>query len=133
MEHLASDIKNIKDSLHKMRKYIMGKSINEGNTNNVKNLEGISKVVWEFISAFYNTYWNRLYVDNSKTSFRNKVKNKFNLQTTKTPVNNKGKDIVKPTYVSPFSPPIPAKTPKEVNKISKFFKNNDKPQKKSYA
>jgi len=45
MEHLASDIKNIKYSLHRMHKYIMGKSINEGNTNNVKDLEDVGKVV----------------------------------------------------------------------------------------
>ena len=47
MEHLVSDIKNIKDSLHMMYKYIMDKSINEGN---------IGKVVWKFILAFYNTH-----------------------------------------------------------------------------
>ena len=47
MEHLVSDIKNIKDSLHRMCKYIMNKSINEGN---------IGKVVWKFILAFYNTH-----------------------------------------------------------------------------
>ena len=45
MEHLAFDIKNIKDSLYRMCKYIMGKSIKEENTNNVKDLEGIGKVV----------------------------------------------------------------------------------------
>jgi len=66
-------------------------------------------------------------------SFRNKVKSKFNPQTTKTPVNNKGKDTVKPTYISPLPPPILAKIPKEVNEISKFFRKNNKPQKKSYA
>ena len=72
-------------------------------------------------------------MDDSKISFRNKVKSKFNPQTTKTPVNNKGKNIVKPTYISPLLSPIPAKMPKEVNEISKFFKKNDKPQKKSYT
>jgi len=43
------------------------------------------------------------------------------------------KNTVKPTYVSPLPPPILAKISKEVNKISKFFKKNDKLQKKSYA
>jgi len=95
----------------------MGKSINEGNANNVKDLEGIGKVVWEFILAFYDTHWDSLYVDDSKLSFRNKVKSKFSPQTTKTLVNNKGKDTVKPTYISPLPPPISAKTPKEVNEI----------------
>ena len=43
------------------------------------------------------------------------------------------KNTVKPTYVSPLPPPILAKISKEVNKISKFFKKNDKLQKKSYT
>jgi len=45
MEHLASNIKNIKDSLYRMLKYVMGKSINEENANDIKDLEGIGKVV----------------------------------------------------------------------------------------
>ena len=56
MEHLASNIKNIKDSFSRMCKYILGKSITEGNPNNIKDLESIGKVVWEFISAIYNAY-----------------------------------------------------------------------------
>jgi len=35
MEHLMSDIKIIKDSLSRMRKYILGKSINEDKANKV--------------------------------------------------------------------------------------------------
>ena len=72
-------------------------------------------------------------MNNFKTLFRNKVKFKFNPQVPKAPVNNKGKEIVKPTYISPLPPPTPAKMPKEVNEISKFFKKNDNPQKKLYA
>ena len=45
IEHLASDIKNIKDSLVRMCKYILGKSIEGNKTNSVKDLEGVSKVV----------------------------------------------------------------------------------------
>ena len=75
-----------------------------------------------------------LFVDDSKTSFRNKVKSKFNPQVIKTLVNNKGKEIVKLTFMSPLPPPIPAKSSKEVNEISKYFKKNEKqPQKKSYV
>ena len=134
MEYLASDVKNIKDSLSRMCKYILGKTINDDKANNIKDLEDIGEVAWEFISAIYEAHWNSLFVDNSKTSFRNKVKSKFNPQVIKTPVNNKEKEIVKPTFISPLSPPIPAKLPKEVNKISRYFKKNEKqPQKKSYA
>ena len=63
-------------------------------------------------------------MDDAKTSFKNKVKSKFSLQISKTPVNVKDKDIVKPTYVSPLPPPILAKLPKEVIEISKYFKKN---------
>jgi len=66
-------------------------------------------------------------------SFRNKVKSKFNPQVPKTPASNKGKETVKPTYISPLPPPIPAKTPKEVNEVSKYFMKVDAPQKKSYV
>ena len=56
MEHLISDIKNIKDSLSRMYKYILGKSINNDKANNIKNLKGVSKVAWEFISAIYKAH-----------------------------------------------------------------------------
>ena len=45
MEHLVLDVKNIKDSLHRMGKYIRGKSIDNTNSNDVKDLEGIGNVV----------------------------------------------------------------------------------------
>ena len=44
MEHLASNVKNIKDSLCRIEKYIWGKSI-DSNPNNIKDLKGISKAV----------------------------------------------------------------------------------------
>jgi len=79
IEHLVSDVKNIKESLCRMGNYIKDKSVN-ANPNDVKDLDGIGKVVWEFLSAVYNLHWDGLYMDNSKTSFRNKVKSKFNPQ-----------------------------------------------------
>jgi len=56
MEHLVSDIKNIKDSLCRMGKYIQGKSIIKENPNGIKDLEGIGKVVWDFLSAIYDLH-----------------------------------------------------------------------------
>ena len=44
MEHLVSNIKNIKESLHRMQKYILGKRINGDRANDVKNLKGVGKV-----------------------------------------------------------------------------------------
>ena len=76
MEYLASNIKNIKDSLCRMGKYIQGKSI-DSNPNNIKDLESVGKAVWEFLSSIYDLHWDRLYVDKANTIFRNKVKSKF--------------------------------------------------------
>ena len=44
MEHLAFNIKNIKESLCRMGNYIKDKSVN-ANPNNVKDLDGVGKVV----------------------------------------------------------------------------------------
>jgi len=41
--HLVSDIKNIKDSLIRMRKYILGKAIEGNKANSIKDLKGIGK------------------------------------------------------------------------------------------
>jgi len=134
MEHLASDVKNIKDSLIRMCKFILGKSIEDDKANNIKDLKGVSKAAWEFISSLYEVHWDSLIVDNTKTSFRNKIKSKLSPQIGKTPVNVKDKDIVKPTYVSPLPPPILAKSPKKVIEILKYFKKNlPSAQKKSYT
>jgi len=80
IEHLASDVKNIKDSLYRMEKYIKDKAIIDNNPNKVKDLEGVSKAIWEFLSTVYNSHWDGLYMNDSKTSLRNKVKTKFILQ-----------------------------------------------------
>ena len=71
------DIKNIKESLTRMQKYILDKTIEGGEANNVKDLKGISKVAWRFISFLYEVYWDSLIVNDSNTSFRNMVKSKF--------------------------------------------------------
>ena len=45
MEHLSSDIKNIKELLSKIEKYILGKGIDGSKANNIKDFEGLGKVV----------------------------------------------------------------------------------------
>ena len=44
MEYLASNIKNIKESLRRMQKYILNKSINGDKANNIKNLKDVSEM-----------------------------------------------------------------------------------------
>ena len=130
LEYLASDMKNIKESLTRMQKYILDKTIEGGEANNVKNLKDISKVAWEFILSLYETYWDSLIVDNSNTSFRNMVKSKFSPQVVKTLSNGKGKNIVKPASILFIPSPILAKFPKKVNEISKSFKKKPAIQQK---
>jgi len=124
MEHLVSDIKNIKESLTRMHKYILSKSIDNDKANNIKDLEGIGKTAWEFISFLYKAHWDSLYMNDSKTLFRNMVKSKFSPQIPKPSMNFKEKEMAKPTYVSTLPPPILVKSPKKVKEISKYFKKN---------
>ena len=133
MEHLASDIKNIKESLIRMKKYIQDKLIEDNKANNIKDLKDVSKVAWKFISFLYEVHQDSLVMDNKNTLLRNKIKSKFSLQVF-SKLNNKGKNIVKPPYISSLPSSIPAKLPKKVNKIFKYFKKNpSSSQKKSYA
>jgi len=94
----------------------------------------MGKSLWEFISAIYDSHWDNLFVDNNQTMFRSKVKSKFNPQVNKPKISVKGKETVKPTFVSTLPPPIPVKSQKKVNEISKFFKKtNSSTLTKSYT
>jgi len=94
----------------------------------------MDKSLWEFISTIYNSYWDNLFVDDNQMMFRSKVKSKFNPQVNKPKISAKGKETVKHTFVSTLSPPILAKSQKEVNEIPKFFKKtNSSTLTKSYA
>ena len=77
MEHLALDIKNIKETLGRMQKYILSKKIKSGKANGIKDLKSVGKVAWGFIFSLYKAYWDSLFVDDSSTLLRNKVKSKF--------------------------------------------------------
>ena len=133
IKHLASDTLNIKESLIRMKKYITSKSIKGAKANDLKDLMGMGKALWEFINAVYKSQWNALYIDNN-TTFRSKVKAKFNPQIKKIFASSKSKKVVKLTYVLPISLPIPAKLSKKVKEISKYFKKIENPTpKKSYA
>jgi len=122
IEHLASDIKNIKESLQRMQRYILDKAIDSNKANDIKNLKEVDKVAWGFISAFYDSHWDNLIVDGTNRLFRNNIKSKFSPQAIKKPTNSKGKNTKNLSYVSSLSLPILAKTIKEVNEILKYFK-----------
>ena len=125
MEHLAFDALNIKESLTRMWKFIAGKSINGNKANDLKDLNGMGKAIWKFISIVYDSHWDFLYVNDNNTTFRSKVKSKFSPQVKNIqPPVNKGKEVAKPSFVSVILLLIPAKLNKEVKEISKFFKKN---------
>jgi len=132
MKHLASNIKNIKESLQRMQRYILGKAINSNKANDIKDLEEIGKVAWGFISALYNSHWDNLIVDGTNVLLRNNVKSKFSPQAIKELTNPKGKNTENLSYMSSLPPPILAKTAKKVNKISKYFKKNSTNNQKNY-
>ena len=125
MEYLALDVLNIRESLSRMHKYILGKSIENNGANNIKDFKGMGKALWEFISAIYDSYRDNFFMDNNKMTFRNKVKSQFSPHVTKPKVSSKGKEKVKLTFISSLPPPIPAKSQKEINNILKYFKKNN--------
>ena len=134
MKYLASNIKNIKNSLHRMQKYILGKVINGDRANDIKDLKDVSKVVWRFIIALYKSHWDSLLVDSTNRMFRNNIKSKFSPQVTNEPTIIKDKNTVKVSYISYLPPSILVKIAKEINEISKYFKKNSSTTaKKSYA
>ena len=54
IKYLASDIKNIKDSLKFMTKYITNKKIDSSKVNDFADFKDIGEAVWNFISSVYN-------------------------------------------------------------------------------
>ena len=122
-----------------MAKYIENKKVNMTKSNKVNNLQDISKATWKFIFAFYNAEWDSLVTDIHNNILRQKIllyyTPKTNLVKNGKP---KGKDTDKLTNIERLLPPILTKTPKEINKISKFFKTKmstyaNISQDKSYA
>jgi len=78
-----------------------------------------------------------LIANSNSVSFRNKVAAKFKLKIISSNAlkNNNVKDGDKLASINKLSSLIPAKMPKKVNKIAKFFKkgNQSKEKTKSYA
>jgi len=125
IKHIVSDSKNIKDLLNFMAKYIVNKQIDSSKANNLEDFHGIGEAVWNFIFSVYKANWNVLYTDNNSISLKRKIAAKFILKTQPMTAKNI-KVINKPFLASKekILPPILAKSQKEVNLISKFFKGN---------
>ena len=80
--------------------------------------------IWNFISAVYGAKWDVLFTDNKTNTLRDKISSKFTPRILTLNGNNK-KDTPKSTPVTinkvPPLPPLPAKSKKKINTISKYF------------
>jgi len=80
--------------------------------------------IWNFISSVYMSKWDTLFTDQKTDTLRSKISLKFTPHTSP-PNSNSKKDTPKSTPVTinkaPPLPPLPAKSKKEINIISKYF------------
>jgi len=110
-----------------MVKYISNKKINPKNANDLKDFDSIGDSVWNFISAVYQASWDSFLTDNKSKSLREKIASKFSPRITPTNAQKNSKDLPKSVPISfdkvPPPPPLPAKSAKKVNAISKYFQN----------
>ena len=124
MEHFASDSKNIKVTLNFLAKYILNKQVNSNAANDISDFNGMGDAIWNFISAVYGAKWDVLHTDNKTNNLRAKILSKFTPRIL-VPNGNIKKDIPKSNPVTinkaPPLPPLPAKSKKEINAISKYF------------
>jgi len=127
IEHIALNTKCIKDSLNFMAKYISNKKVNPKIANNLKDFDGIGNSVWNFISVVYQASWDSFLTDNKSKSLREKIASKFTSRITLTNAQKNSKDLSKSVPISfdkvPLPLPLPAKSVKKVNAISKYFQN----------
>ena len=107
-----------------MAKYISNKQIEPAKANNLMDFNSIGDAVWNFISSVYKSNWDSLYMDNKTNTLRRKITAKFTPKiqlVLKRPAKETSKSIL--ASIEKISPPIPAKSQKEINIISKYSKN----------
>ena len=124
LEYLASDSKNNKDSLNFIAKYVSNKQIDPKRSNNIQDFKGMGEVIWNLISLVYQLNWDSLITD--KNSYTLQLKISANFTPKMKPVSNGGqtnKNKSVPASIERILSPIPTKFQKEVNQISKYFKN----------
>ena len=110
-----------------MARYITNKQINNVTANDLKDFKGMGDVIWKFISLVYEAKWDSLYTDNKSTTLRAKISSKFTPRVEQD-LSKNNKEIAKLIPITiekvPPPPPLPAKSKKEINVISKYFQSN---------
>jgi len=139
IEHFTSDTKNIKVTLNFLAKYIQNKQVNDFSANDLSDFDGMGDAIWNFISLVYGAKWDSLHTDNKSNTLRTKIASKFTPKIpASAPNGNNKKEMPKSSPVTinkaPPLPPLPAKSKKEINMISKYFqpkKNSVEPSNNS--
>jgi len=126
IEHVVSDFKNIKVTLNFLAKYIQNKQVDGIAANNLSDFDGMGDAIWNFILLVYGAKWDVLHTDNKSNTLRAKISSKFTPRIPAlAPNGNNKKETPKSTPVTinkaPPLPPLPAKSKKEINMISKYF------------
>ena len=112
-----------------MAKYIENKKIDTSNTNNVN---GIGEAIWKLMSSIYNSGWDSLFANKNNNLFRQKVS--FICTHKLNPIKSgkkRDKNTTKLASIKRLLSPIPAKSPKEIKEILKYFKVLNLPQVKN--
>jgi len=73
IKYIASDSKNIKDSLNFMARYIVNKQVDPVKSNNLEDFKSIGKVIWNLISLVYQAKWDSLIADKNTNTLRQKI------------------------------------------------------------
>jgi len=109
-----------------MARYIKNKKVNASKANDLSDFDGMGDSIWNFISSVYSSNWDSLFTDNKSNTLRAKISSKFTLRIPP-PTNRNNKEASKPIPVTIEKvppPPLPAKSKREVNVISKYFQNS---------
>ena len=106
IKQIASNTKNIKNSLNFMARYISNKKVNPSKTNDLSDFDGIGDSIWNFISLVYQANWDSFYTDNKATTLRAKISSKFTPRIASN-TSKSNKDMTKhvPVTIKKVPPP----------------------------
>jgi len=109
-----------------MARYISNKKVNSCNAENLSDFDSIRDSIWNFISSVYQANWNAFYTDNNTMTLKAKIASKSSPRITPTTSKN-SKEMPKSVPVTIdkvlLPPPLPVKSKREVNIISKYFQS----------
>jgi len=104
--------------------YIKNKKIETSKSNHIKDFEDIGKAPWDLIFSIYEAGWDSLVADNHRNSFRQKFSYKFTPCISPEKHGKKQETLAtKSLSIERLPPPIPAKSPKKIKEILKYFKS----------